>query len=304
MEKMMKFTHEEYSRIVTDGSLRETILHGSEEYPFRYYLEDVWEFDFHCIDWHWHSEVELVLVREGTMTLLVGSDRYVVGAGTGIFINSQVIHKFEAAGSVIIPNIVFSPSLLAPQDSLLYQKYIRPVLDSAMECLLFSADNAEQRNFLDTLAAVFAVQEEENGCEIKTVELLLKLWRTLYENTDIADESSMLQASVKTQAQLQIMLQYIHKNYPYPISLDDIAKTVSLGKSSVLNIFHKNIHTSPIDYLIHYRLKRAAKLLSTTPSSVSEIARDTGFENIGYFCRKFKEVFQMTPGEYRKENGI
>lgn len=297
-------TKEGYNRIETDESLRETIPHGSEEYPFRYYLEDVWDFDFHCIDWHWHPEVEFVLIEKGTMELLVGSERYIVGAGTGIFINSQVIHKFEAAGSVIIPNIVFSPSLLAPQDSLIFQKYIRPVLDSAMECLLFFPDDPGQRECLDTLKTVFATQEEENGCEIKTVELLLKLWRMLYENTDIADKSSAPRASVKAQAQLQIMLQYIHKNYPYPISLDDIAETVSLGKSSVLNIFHKNIHTSPVNYLVHYRLKRAAKLLATTPSSVSTIARDTGFENIGYFCRKFKAVFRMTPGEYRKRNSI
>lgn len=301
MERLMKYTHEEYSRIVTDESLRETILHGSEEYPFRYYLEDVWDFDFHCIDWHWHPEVEFVLIKQGTMDLLVGSERYSVDAGTGIFINSQVIHKFEASGSVIIPNIVFSPFLLAPQDSLLYQKYIQPVLDAA-ECVLYFPDNPRQRESLDTLASIFSVQEEENGCEIKTVELLLKLWRMLYENMDIGDRPSAPRASVKTQAQLQIMLQYIHKNYPYPISLDDIAETVALSKSSVLNIFQQNIHTSPINYLVRYRLKRAAKLLIMTPSSVSEIARDTGFENIGYFCRKFKEVFQMTPGEYRKEN--
>lgn len=299
----MKDTHEEYSRITTDDSLRETILHGSEEYPFRYYLEDVWDFDFHCIDWHWHPEVEFVLIKKGTMELLVGSERYIVGAGTGIFINSQVIHKFEAAGSVIIPNIVFSPFLLAPQDSLLYQKYIQPVLDAA-ECVLYFPDHPGQRECLDTLASIFFVQEEENGCELKTVELLLKLWRMLYENTDFSAKSASPRAAEKTQAQLQIMLQYIHKNYPYPISLDDIAETVALGKSSVLNIFQKNIHTSPINYLIHYRLKRAAKLLVTTSGSVSAIACDTGFENIGYFCRKFKEVFQMTPGEYRKRNRL
>lgn len=46
----MKYTHESYSKIVTDEFLRETIPHGSEAYPFRYYPEDIREFDFHCID--------------------------------------------------------------------------------------------------------------------------------------------------------------------------------------------------------------------------------------------------------------
>lgn len=296
-------TNEGYSRITTDESLRETIPHGSEEYPFRYYLEDIWQFDFHCIDWHWHPEVEFVLIKKGTADFLIGSERYVLGAGTGIFINSQIIHRFEAAESVIIPNIVFSPSMFAPEDSLIYRKYIRPVLDSSAECQIFSEGDPAQGEILGTLADIFAVQETESGCEIKTEELLLKLWRLLYENTDITENTSAPQASVRTQAQLQIMLQYIHKNYPNQISLDDIAETVALGKSSVLSIFHKNIHTSPINYLVNYRLKRAAKLLVTTQNSVAAIAHDTGFENVGYFCRKFKEVFQATPGEYRKADG-
>ena len=36
-------------RITTDETLRETASHGSEEYPFSYYYEDIWDFDFHCV---------------------------------------------------------------------------------------------------------------------------------------------------------------------------------------------------------------------------------------------------------------
>lgn len=129
----------------------------------------------------------------------------------------------------------------------------------------------------------------------------MKLWGILYGNIDIIENIPAPQSSVRTQAQLQIMMQYIHKNYPYQISLEDIAKTVALSKSSVLNIFNKNIHTTPINYLVNYRLKRAAKLLVTTENNIASIARDTGFENTGYFCRKFKEIFQLTPSGYRKK---
>lgn len=290
-----------YGRIITDESLRERISHGSEEYPFQYYLEDIWQFDFHCIDWHWHPEVEFVFMEKGTAEFLIGSGRYNISAGTGVFINSQVLHRFEAAESAVIPNIVFSPSLLSAEESLLYRKYIQPVLDSPAECFIFFGEASGQRELLDTLTSVLALQETESVCEIQTVELLLKLWRIMYKNMDIPEKISAPRTAARAQAQLQIMLQYIHKNYPHPIGLEDIAQTVTLSKSSVLNIFNKNIHTSPVNYLVNYRLKRAAKLLVTTQNSVSSIARDTGFENIGYFCRKFKGTFGVTPGEYRKK---
>lgn len=298
---MISYT--ESGRIITDESLREKVHHGTEEYPFQFYEEDIWQFDLHCVDWHWHPEVELIFIEKGTAEFLLGSDRHTLGAGMGLFINSQVVHRFEAAESTEIPNIVFSPSLLSREESLIYQKYIRPVLESPVKYLIFSSDDPDQKAVLDTLLSVVAIQRSGNASEIRTVETLMKLWRMLYEkykNTDTAENASGQQASARTQAQLQIMMQYIHKNYPHHISLDDIAETVALSKSSVLNIFHKNIHTSPVRYLVNYRLRRAAKLLASTEDSILSIAHDTGFENVGYFCRKFKEAFQLTPGEFRK----
>lgn len=290
-----------YSRIRTDETLRETVCHGSDEYPFKYYNEDIWLFDFHCIDWHWHSEVEFVFIEKGTAEFLVGSSRYVLTEGTGIFINSQVIHRFEASESVIIPNIVFSPSLLSAKDSLIYRKYIQPLLDSSVECLIFSPEVPWQKEVLKNLLLVFDVQDTESIGEIKTVELLLKIWETVYENANISESIPAAKATAHTQAQLQIMMQYIHKNYSEHITLADIAQTVSVSKSSALNIFNKYLRISPVSYLINYRLKRAAKLLASTDGSIYSIASNTGFENVGYFCRSFKEFFGVTPSEYRKK---
>lgn len=290
-----------YNKIVTDETLRETLCHGSEEYPFQYYLEDILQFDFHCIDWHWHSEIEFVFIENGKAEFLIGNKRYVLNTGMGIFINTQVIHRFETMESTIIPNIVFSPDLLSPKESLIYQKYVRPILQSSIDCYIFSPAVNWQKDILDSLRAVFAIQESKNIGEIKTLELLLKLWTVLYEHAGITEHSSLSETSARAQAKLQIMMQYIHKNYSDPISLEDIAKTVFLSKSSALNLFKKYLDTSPISYLVNYRLKRAAKLLATTDNSVVSIAQDTGFDNVGYFCRKFKQLFKLTPSEYRKK---
>lgn len=130
-------TGKEYIKIMTDETLRETVSHGSVEFPFRYYLEDIWEFDLHCVDWHWHPELEFLFLEKGCATFLIGDGRYELKEGTGIFINSQVIHRFEAQGHAVIPNIVFSPSLLASEGSLLDMKYLRPVLTSSLNCLIF-----------------------------------------------------------------------------------------------------------------------------------------------------------------------
>lgn len=287
-------------KIITDETMRETISHGTEDYPFCYYPEDIWDYDLHCVDWHWHSEVEFAVVGEGSVVLLAGSHRYLLPAGTGCFINSQVIHRFETTGHAFSPNIVFSPALLAGSESLLYRKYIQPVLDAPVDCMIFSPEIPWQQTILQTLQDVFSEQETDTPSELRTVQLLMTLWQTLHSRIPKPQKTGRFDYGIHSQAQLQIMLQYIHSNYSRHVTLEDIASSVSLCKSSVLHLFQQQLHISPIRYLIDYRLKRAAKLLITTENSISSIAQDTGFDSAGYFCRKFRELFGQTPMQYRK----
>ena len=77
-------------KITTDETLRETIQHGNNRYPFAYYPDNIWKFDFHRIDWHWHHELEFLYTAEGTALCLIGSSKIELHKGCGIFINSVV----------------------------------------------------------------------------------------------------------------------------------------------------------------------------------------------------------------------
>ncbi len=291
------------TKLITDETMREVAGHGSTDYPFGYYYEDIWGFELHCIDWHWHQEVEFVFVEKGTVLSSIGSEKYTLGQGSAIFVNTRVIHKFESQEPAVIPNMVFSPTLLASPESLIFRKYLRPILDSSIECAIFSPDKPGQKEVIDSLLLVFAAQSAEKNCEMETVELLLKLWRTMFQYlSPLLDGQPYSQNSALTRGRLQIMIYYIQNNYQRQITLEDIAQTVSLSKSSALSIFRGNLHTSPVKYLVDYRLKQAARLLVNTESSVASIANDTGFRNTGYFCHKFKELFSMTPNVYRKKH--
>lgn len=48
-------------KIITDETLMEKRTHGQSVFPFQYYLEDIWDFDFHTIGWHWHQEIEVYI---------------------------------------------------------------------------------------------------------------------------------------------------------------------------------------------------------------------------------------------------
>lgn len=97
------------------------------------------------------------------------------------------------------------------------------------------------------------------------------------------------------------MMQYIHDHYTEEISLEMIAASASISKSGALHIFQTGIHIAPVSYLIQYRLAQAAGQLYTTQKSVSSIAEETGFTSAGYFCRKFRQHYHMSPNAYRRK---
>ena len=65
-----------YTKIITDEDLMEAVLHGSNSYPFQFYYEDLSVFDFNCIEWHWHTELEFIYIESGTVTLWFGEERF------------------------------------------------------------------------------------------------------------------------------------------------------------------------------------------------------------------------------------
>ena len=287
-------------KVNTDDSLRELTEHGSPAYPFRFYLDRIWDADFHCIPWHWHQEVEFIYAQEGSVTVSVGNSKYILEPGSGMFIGSRVVHRFDATSENLMPNIVFSPTLLAPEGSLIYEKYIQPVLNSACSICVLEPSSSWQNKVLELLKKIFSLQLEAEADELHTVQSLLQVWELLYHNIPLSSKKESMSTGSE-QFRLQIMMQYIQDHYSEQVTLDDIASSVSISSSRALQIFNNGIHTSPIAYLLDYRLHYSAKLLSSTENKISVIAQECGFQSSEYYCRAFKKLFKMTPKQYRMQ---
>ena len=293
-----------YSRITTDESLMETVQHGSRSYPFRFYYENLALFDFNCVEWHWHTELEFVYIESGTVTFWIGEKQFTLTEGNGVFINSKILHRFYSPTDAIIPNFLCMPSFIAPQDSFIYQKYVQPIVTSSLAFQVLHGDVRWQAEALSSIKQIIAVQNHASSRELATASLLQKLWLELYENADITYAKCPMQDSASSQARLQLMMQYIHQNYPQDILLGDIAGCAGVSKSTVLNLFHRYLHLTPICYLINYRLNEAALLLSKTEKKIATVSSETGFHNVDYFCRLFKKHYHLTPTEYRKKKAL
>lgn len=290
-----------YNKILTDENMMETIQHGSKEYPFHFYYDNLELFDFHCIEWHWHTEFEFVYVETGTVYFGISDKQFALSEGQGVFINSKILHRYFSQEKAIVPNFVLMPVFLAPQDSLIYQKYVLPIMSSPMDYQIFSSDIPWQAQVLSLMREMMAAQENASDVELVNSYLIQKIWHILYQNTDVEHMGKKENYSASSQARLQLMMQYIHQKFAYNISLSDIADQAKVSKSTALNLFQRYLGISPVTYLINYRLQEAAKLLASTEKKVTVISKDTGFDSVDYFCKAFKKYYKLTPTEYRKK---
>lgn len=293
----------QFYKIITDEVLKEQNKHGTSDYPFAYYIDDIKKFDLGYIDWHWHHEVEFITVSKGSVDCLIGDKKIHLEVGSGIFINSGIMHRLETSNSGTIPNIVFAPELIASEQTLIHERYILPVLINGPAYQILNPKNKWQKKIIMQLNKIYEVQEstQNDFKQIKTLQQVTELWSSIYENLTIDTTSSMESISAFQSSRLQVMLQFIHDNYQRSITLEEIAQSINISKSSALEIFRSGINQSPITYLIKYRLRQATFLLKDTKRTISYVALSTGFSSDTYFCRKFKEYYKMTPSEYRKQ---
>ena len=88
------------------------------------------------------------------------------------------------------------------------------------------------------------------------------------------------------------------------ISLDDLAKSAGMSVSHFCAQFKKTFGLSPIECLIQHRMHHAAHLLSNRNLTISEIALQTGYEDLFHFSKMFKKHFGCSPRAMRNRQGV
>lgn len=99
-------------------------------------------------------------------------------------------------------------------------------------------------------------------------------------------------------------LSFIEQNFQSDISVEDIAASCGLNRSYFGKIFRTAIGRTPQDFLINYRMTKAAELLKLSQLSVGDISNAVGYANQLHFSRAFKKVYGISPKNWRNENAV
>jgi AraC family transcriptional regulator, exoenzyme S synthesis regulatory protein ExsA len=111
--------------------------------------------------------------------------------------------------------------------------------------------------------------------------------------------------SLKNQEKRSIR-EFMLSNFSKPLTVEDYAYLTGRSLSTFVRDFKRLFQISPKQWLMEQRLEKARKLLSINNTSVSDVAYDSGYENISHFIKAFHKKFNISPKQYliQKRNEV
>ena len=112
----------------------------------------------------------------------------------------------------------------------------------------------------------------------------------------ISEDKSSLKYKV------EMTKEYIKKHYMEDIQVDQMAARLYLSPGYLSMVFKKEVGENIKQYIRNVRMAKAEELLTVTQMSVREIGEHTGFKNMSYFSKCFRQQFGDTPESYRRKS--
>ena len=279
-------------------------------YPVHVYFIELAKMNMQRIRWHWHPEFEVIIVNHGEADFFTDDKKIRLKAGQGILINQNTMHSIQSAdpdASCNLYSTIFHPSFLFGYgNTVMSGKYLSPILSSPVfRTMLLDEQDPVAEKILDAINSVIAVNmTKKYGYELVTKSYLCQLWVTLLENVIPQNVKTYKNGSLSLEeSRVKEAILYIESHYAEHITLDELASSIHISKSECCRCFKRTLELTPIEYLMKYRIFRAASMIQSDDPishSISELAFSVGFNNASYFNKVFKQYLKCTPSEFKK----
>lgn len=282
--------------------LKEGVTHGNVSFPLACYRWDTNKQFF--VRLHWHDETELVFFQKGKFIVDINMKKYRIDAPALMFITSGDIHSIIAEEGCKESAVVFDLKMLSFEyfDAIQYQ-IIRPLLEKKIQFPKFIlSEDPIWTEMLSLYRKIFNESKHKKlASYMKVKAYIYQLIAVLYQNKKLQYAEDIKEYDSYKIENAKKVLIYIRENYNQKISLDDMAKRMGMNTQYFCRYFKKLTGKTPTAYINEIRIEKAAEYLLQSDRKILDIAMACGYENMGYFIKRFKEYKQVSPSEYRKQ---
>ncbi|MFD0673506.1 AraC family transcriptional regulator [Cohnella sp. GCM10027633] len=249
---------------------------------------------------HWHEHIEFLYFISGSATIECGSVPYEFEAGDLCVVNSNELHYGIArSNDLSYYAMIVDISLLHSQsEDAVEWKFISPITQSRMQ---FRNRIEKNERLTDCMMAIHGeLEREEPGFELAIKSHLYKLLALLVRGQaatmrNVEEHDSR----IRELERLAPVFLEIDTRYGEKMTVQQLADLVGLSRYHFSRLFKQLTDKSLVEYINLVRINKSESLLRDGLMTISEIALETGFNDIYYFSRTFKKLKKMSPSEWR-----
>ena len=251
--------------------------------------------------YHYHPEYEVVCVFEGAGRRHVGNHLSNYDNGDLVLIGSNLPHGgfgYGAVGTHEEIVIQFTEDFLGENFlSRPEMRAIKKLFKLSKQGVCF--DKKVQGQVAVRLRNLLQIQPFERLVELLNILQFLAN-STEYELLNIAD--IRYNFSLKDQERLRKVYIFVEENFSKDIDIQEVANICNLTIPAFCNYFKKNLNQTFTNFTNEYRINRACKML-LQGEEIIDICFGSGFNNISYFGRVFRQIKGSSPSEFRRKFG-
>ena len=262
-------------------------------------------YDLTC-EAHYHNFSELVIVIAGSGTQEVDGELFPVAAGDVFMLQPGSVHHFLERGTMEIYNVQFEPEKLPlPLDMLRQLPGYNMIFQ--VEPVFRSPRRAGRRLSLgedELLGVVRMLTRIDIELRSRSISgqcaALAVLFELLVQLSRRRDEQSRSEVCAGLLPNIALVIGRLENGYERPWTLGEMAKLACTSVNHFLRLFRRATGSTPHNYLLALRLRRAAEMLSTENDPVAVVAEKCGFADSNYFSRCFSRHFGCSPRDFRR----
>lgn len=259
-------------------------------------------------DWHYHTELELVYILKGSGTRFVGDNISAFQAGDLVLLGANLPHVWrsheedvtDASEKRVEAIVIHFSELFAGKGflDLPEMKGIHILLNRSPRGLQFKISKPDE--LIQKLKRLPDCQGFDRFMLFIESLQMLGLMSNYHELSSIpfADHYKKHHS-----ARINAVYDFVLNNFTREINLEEMARLSNLNTSAFCRFFKTQTRKSFTQFVNEVRVGYAARLLLDKPSSIGEVCYQSGFNNISYFCRRFKEIVGHTPTAYLAKYG-
>ena len=279
--------------------LKENKPHGTKDDPFSIYHIKNGGRSFQ-IPVHWHDELEIIYVKSGFLTVSISGENYIGTPGDAFVVSPGNLHFMGSqTGTVDYFTFLFPLKYISfCINDMLDDKLLEPLKNGHLMINPRVKDTAKE--LCEQLVEIYVAKNKKTEsiitAQIKTKIILLQFILEMWERGFVIENDKSGRNTIEKE-----MISYIQQNFMEKISLKEFGEQFHLSEKYISRYFKEHFHITLSQYITHLRLEYAKQLLQDTDTPVTEIAMQSGYQNVSYFIRSFRKTYGVSPLKYRKK---